>query len=267
MKRKKLWITIISIVASLIIIVTGGYFLTKLSSVSVEFRTRLNEGSRLESGILDKVKASGNFDYNSSVLFLDTKKSVDKIESEHPYIKVQQVIRKFPNKLMIYVTERIPKYRVKDNDLTNQWYILDDEFKVLECVTSGDVERDFKDVTVEIQYFKANAIEGEFINKSTEMNMINQIMSGVFGKTKDYFAISAINYDSESNVFYLTTKADMFEYENVCEIQIKGCTHLKEKAFMATSVFVEKDFEGIDIDLTKKVIVIADDEGCLIQNV
>ena len=267
MKRKKLWITIISIVASLIIIVTGGYFLTKLSSVSVEFRTRLSEGSKLEIGILDKVKKSGDFDYNASVLFLNTQKSVDKIESEHPYIKVQQVIRKFPNKLTVYVVERIPKYRVKDNDLSNKWYILDDEFKVLECVTSEDVERDFADITVEIQYFTANAVEGEFINKTTEMKLVNNIMSGVFGKTKDYFAISAINYESDTNVFYLTTKADLFEYENVCEIQIKGRTNLKDKAFKATSVFVEKDFEGIDIDLTKKVIIIADDDGCIIQNV
>ena len=44
-------------------------------------------------------------------------------------------------------------------------------------------------------------------------------------------------------------------------------TKLKDKAFKATSVFVEKNFEGIEIDLTKKVIIVADDDGCKIQNV
>lgn len=267
MKRKKLWITIISIVASFVALLTGGYFLTKLSSVSVEFRNRLNEGTRLETGILDKVKASGDFNYNSSVLLLNTKKSVEKIEKDHPYIKVQQVLRKFPNKLVVYVTERVPKYRVKDNDLTNKWYILDDEFKVLECVTTEDVNSEFNAITVEIGNFNINAVEGEFLNKPTDLLRLNEIMSGVYGKTKDYFAISKISYSAEDKMFYISTKADKFQYENVCEIQIKGLDNLKEKAFMATSVFVEKDFDGIAIDLTKKIIIYVDNDGCLIQNV
>ena len=69
----------------------------------------------------------------------------------------------------------------------------------------------------------------------------------------------------ESNV--ASFSHNKFKYENVCEIQIKGLDNLKEKAFMATSVFVEKDFDGIDIDLTKKIIIYVDNDGCVIQNV
>ena len=109
MKRKKLWIILISVIAGLIAFFTGGYFLTKLSSVSVEFRTRLGSETRLEEGILDRVKESGDFDYSASVLFLDTKENINNIEKKHPYVKVEQVIRKFPNKLCIYISERIPR--------------------------------------------------------------------------------------------------------------------------------------------------------------
>ena len=267
MKRKKLWIIILSIVAGIVAVITGGYFMTKLSSVSVEFRTRLGTETRLEEGIIDKVKNSGEFNYKASVLFLDTQKSVDKIEKEHPYVKVHQVLRKFPNKLCIYIEERIPKYRVKDTELSNKWYILDDEFKVLEFVTTDELNENFVDSTVEIQYFKASLGLGEFLKKDSELQRLNSIMAGVYGKTKDYFAVTAINYSADEDKFYLTTKSDDYEYSNTCEIQIVGSNNLTDKTFKAMTVFVEKNFEGIDIDLSKKIIIISDNDGCKIKNI
>ena len=55
-KRKKVWIVLLSIIAGFALIVTGTYFTTKLNTVNVEFRTRLEESeTRLASGILGKV--------------------------------------------------------------------------------------------------------------------------------------------------------------------------------------------------------------------
>ena len=98
-KKKKVWIILLSVVLGLFVVLGGTYFTTKLKTVNIEFRTRLDEGeTRLPSGILDKVKDSGEFNYKDSVLFMNTDKSIDKIEKTNPYVKVQQVIRKFPNK-------------------------------------------------------------------------------------------------------------------------------------------------------------------------
>lgn len=267
MKRKKLWIILASVIVGLIAVLIGGYFLTKLSSVSVEFRTMLGVETRLEEGILDKVKESGDFNYKTSVLFLDTQESVDKIEKEHPYVKVHQVLRKFPNKLCLYIEERIPKYRVKDTELSNKWYILDDEFKVLEIATTEEVNEDFATCTVEIQYFEVSSSAGEFLQKDLELAKLNSIMSGVYGKTKDYFAVTAINYSEDDDTFYLTTKSGDYEYTNSCEIQIVGSNNLTDKTFKAVSVFIDKNFDGIDIDLSKKIIIISDNNGCKIKNV
>ena len=267
MKRKKLWIILVSVMVGILAVFTGGYFLTKLSTVSVEFRTRLGSETRLEEGILDRVKESGDFDYSASVLFLDAKENIDNIEKKHPYVKVEQVIRKFPNKLCIYISERIPKYRVKDDDLLNAWYILDDEFKVLDCVTEEDDLELFLNNTVEIQYMKVNSSEGEFLESNSEFAKLNSIMSGVYGKTKDYFAITSINYSKESDTYYLSTKSSSFEYEDSCELQIVGSSNLTEKAFKVTTVFVEKNFDGMDIDLTKKNVIICDNDGCHIEYV
>lgn len=279
-KRKKLWITIASVLVGLFVVFLGGYFLTKLSSVSVEFRTRLGESeTRLEENILDKVKTSGDFNYKKSVLFLNTKDSIDKIEKENPYVKVTQVVRKFPNKLHIYISERVPKYRVQ-SETTSEWYILDEEFKVLECVTDTS---SFLDKTVEIQYFKHTAYVGEFIvDKSDDLTNLNTILSGVYGKTKDYFAVKAINYSSEDNTFFLTMKNGLVDednssslnYEAGCEIRIEGLNNLKQKAYNATAVYTGDKFtnsNGSEIDITKlnlalKTYIIINDYGCNIRN-
>ena len=271
MKRKKLWIVLVSVIVGIAAVFTGGYFLTKLSSVSVEFRTRLSSSeTRLEEGVLENVKASGEFDYNASILFLNTDESISKIEKENPYIKVQQLIRKFPNKLYIYISERIPKYRVKDSKLSNKWYILDDEFKVLECVISGgELESKFLNNTVELKHVAIDAVAGEFLDQDLELSRLNEIMSGVYGKTKDYFAVTSINYIEDEGKYVLQTKSGNYDYESDCEIQLVGLINLKNKSFQAVSVYVEKNFDGIVegvIDLSQKLVIVVSDEGCKIKN-
>lgn len=271
MKRKKLWIILVSVIVGIVALLTGGYFLTKLSSVSIEFRTRLAaDETRLEEAVLDKVKLSGEFDYSSSILFLNTDESVQKIERDNPYVKVQQVIRKFPNKLHVYISERIPKYRVQDSKLSNKWCILDEEFKVLEIVTNEEIASEFGECTIELKHFKAELNAGEFLDKPHELLRLNNIMTGVYGKTQDYFAITAIDYVESDNTYILSTKSGNFGYESDCEIQIVGINDLTNKTFKAVSVYVEKSFEGIGegvIDLSRKLVIISSDEGCKIKNV
>lgn len=279
-KRKKIWITISCVILGLIAVILSGYFLTKLSSVSVEFRTRLGENeTRLEENILDKVKASGDFNYKKSILFLNTKASIDKIEKENPYVKVTQVVRKFPNKLHVYISEREPKYRVKSEVSSSEWFILDNDFKVLDCVSDTSL---FLDNTVEIEYFKIKAYVGDFIENNQEKENLNNILSGVYGKTKDYFAVKSINFSSENNTFYLTMKnglvneedSSSLNYAGGCEIQIEGLSNLKEKAYSATSVYTGDKFtnsDGSEIDikklnLTLKTYIIINDYGCKIKN-
>ncbi len=254
----------------IVLVITGGYFLTKLSSVSIEFRTRLSATeTRLEEGVLDKVKLSGEFNYKSSILFLNTDEGIQKIEKENPYVKVQQVIRKFPNKLHVYISERIPKYRVQDPKLSNKWCILDEEFKVLECVTTEELSSEFVNCTIELKHFKSDLSAGEFLGKEHELSRLNNIMAGVYGKTQDFFAITAIDYVEDTNTYILSTKSGNYGYESDCEIQIVGVNDLKNKTFLATSVYVAKNFEGIGegvLDLTQKLVIISSDEGCKIKN-
>lgn len=262
MKRKKLWITLACTVLGIFVLCLGVHFLTRLTTVSVDFRTRLVDETRLETGILDKVKKDGEFNYKKSVLFTNTKESVEKIEKANPYIKVDQVIRKFPNKICVYVLERIPKYRMESSSSAGQWYILDDEFKVLEIVSESELDtNNFRSNTVEIKYLKATKTSvGDFINSNTELTKLNDITAGVYGKTEEFFAVMSIDFNTETNTFALTMRATDLDYNGGCVIKLVGLNDLKNKAFKATSAYVDKSFENIN--LNEKVIIISDDEGC-----
>lgn len=262
MKRKKLWITLACVVVGIIVVCLGVHFLTRLSTVSVDFRTRLTDETRLESGILDKVKEDGEFNYKKSVLFTNTKESVEKIEKANPYVKVEQVVRKFPNKIHIYITERVPRYRMESSTSSGQWYILDNEFKILEIVSEDDLDsKKFRGKTVEISYLKATKSNvGEFISSNTELTRLNDITAGVYGKTQDYFAVTSIDFNTETNTFLLTMRATDLSYNGGCVIKIVGLNNLKEKVFKATSAYVDKSLA--DMNLNDKVIIISDDDGC-----
>ena len=66
MKRKRFWIWFTSICLGIVLLCTGTFLLTRLSTVNVEFRTKLGVAdTRLAEGITDKIKTSGEFDYGA----------------------------------------------------------------------------------------------------------------------------------------------------------------------------------------------------------
>ena len=52
-----------------------------------------------------------------------------KIEKAFPFVKVEKMVRRFPDKMTIYVSGRIPEVVVKDSEVLNKWYVLDIEKK------------------------------------------------------------------------------------------------------------------------------------------
>ena len=269
-KRKKVWIVLLSVVFGLFVLIAGTYFTTKLRTVNIEFRTRLGEAeTRLPSGILDTVKDSAEFNYKDSVLFMDVESSISKIEKSNPYVKVTDVRRKFPNKLTVYISERIPKFRIVDGDDLDSWIILDEDFKVLEKITNAELlNQELDEKTVEIKYFSEKIEVGEFLPMGVERDNLNAILTGVYGRTKDYFAVRSIDYSSDTNTFYITMRMSVekedgtIEYQGGCVIEIEGDNDLSERSLEATCFYVG-DYKDkmADISLTEKVTIISNKYG------
>lgn len=274
MKKKKLWIILTSVVLSIVCIFGGLYFTTKLSNVSVELRSRLSETeSRLPANITDIVKDSAEFNYKDSVLIMNTKKNIDKIEKMNPYVKVNQVIRKFPNKLYVYISERIPKYRIEDSENAGNWLILDEDFKILQRIENEDmIAEGLDDKTVNLEFISSKLNPGSFLDLSTEKTNLNEILTGVYGRTRDYFAVRSIDYLNEDNTFYLTMRTSVEGEEGVitynagCIIQIKAVGNIRTKSFNATCVYAGDGNQVQDKDLSRKVIIISEEDGCIVKN-
>lgn len=263
MKRKRFWIWFCSIVLSIALLFTGAVLLTRLSTVSVLFRFRLSEQeTRIGEGAYERIESSAEFDYGKCLLFASFEENIANIEKANPYIKVEQILRKFPNKLNVYVSERLPRYRVKDKEVENKWYILDVEFKVLDVI--DDIENsEFKDETAEIEHITASAHVGDFLNFKEDAQNLSLILSGVYGRTKDYTVIDSINYNKDLNTFYISMKTNKDgDYEAGCVMQIEGSTNLKDKVFVATCCYAKDDIENNgSIDLSKRVTIIVSEEN------
>ena len=259
MKRKRFWIVFTSVVLGIVLILTGTFLLTRLKTVNVEFRTKLSaEETRLAEGITEKIKTSGEFDYGACLLFANFDESITKIEKANPYVKVEQIMRKFPNKLHIYVSEREPKYRIKDKEIETKWYILDIEFKVLEVVDDID-NSSLKNETVELEHISETLYVGDFLANETERTYMSNILAGVYGRTKDITIISSIKHSAEENKFYISMKANKDgEFTNGCVMQIEGTDKLTEKVHAATCAYCKDDYTDGSVDLSQKVIVIVE---------
>ncbi len=260
MKRKRFWIWFTSIFVGIVLLCTGTFLLTRLSTVNVEFRSKLGVAdTRLAEGITEKIKTSGEFDYGACLLFANFDESIQKIEKANPYVKVEQILRKFPNKLNVYVSERVPRYRIQDKEVATKWYILDVEFKVLEVVDDLD-SSSLKAETIEIEHIKESLFVGNFLNNNAEMQNMSQVISGVYGRTKDCTVVSSVKHDAQTDTYYISMKANKDgDYEKGCVMQIEGTNNLKDKVYAATCCYCKDNTaDGESIDMSKKVIIIVD---------
>ena len=263
MKRKKLWIVLGSIIASILAVCVVFALVFRLKTVDVEFRAKA-ENTNLEEGVLEKVKDTGEFDFGGNILFMDFNKNIQKIEKSNPFIKVEQVVRYFPNIVRVYISERVPRYRVlSDEENTKKWYILDEDFKILDKVSEADLT--MKKVCGDSSYFiqtteitketitlKETAVIGEFVDSEIKSFMY-QITSGIYGKTKDTTAVRSIDYSKVTNTFSLTMRNESYADQHGTNIVIEGSEDLYDKAIAAAVCFVEGQNPNEEVPDDKRI--------------
>ncbi len=243
-KRKKFWLTF-SIICTCIVCVLVIFSLAfRLKTVDVEIRARaVGSQSKLPDGIINKVLASGEFKTGKNILFYNTADNVKKIEKANPYVKVEQVIKYFPNKLRVYISERTMKYRVQDTQ-EEFWYILDEDFKVLEIV-NFDYISDYVDKTFEISNKNLNISSkvGDFVDNNQIKVLAMQIAEGIYGRTKDIGKVSLVEMNFSGETFSAEIR---MKYRNVL-IKVIGNDDLAIKVFRAVSAIYDDQMQEIDI--------------------
>lgn len=254
-RRKKIFIIIGSVVLTLVMVCSIFAIMFRLKTVNVEFRSRA-VNTNLPAEIQERVFETGEFSIGKNIVFMNFEENIQKIEKNNPFVKVEQIIRKFPNKATIYISERIPKYRVKeDSKQSNSWYILDEDFKILDKVSDDELK--IKKVSGNLTYFKQTTeilketltlkseIIGEFVTTANEIKEImSKISAGVYAKTKDSTVIRSVNYSKEKNQIEIVLRNQGLDDENGCMILISGKSDIYEKVLAGTIVHLSNNEEN-----------------------
>ena len=161
MKTKRL-IAIFIILAIVTLIVILGSVVFTVQSVSVDFLTTRIYSQNITD---EEIISTANIPYSKSVFTLEKEVYAQALEKQYPYLKVESIETKFPNKISIHLSEREPLYAININD-TGDYAILDKELKVLQLSTSDFSLFLINIIIVDLHTacVKDNFIRGEFVN-------------------------------------------------------------------------------------------------------
>ena len=208
MEKKKKRLIIVSIIAgTLVLLVLLSSAIFKIKSVSIEYQTTLN---LLSVEDLNKMVEESEIPYGKSIFFSSLDENIREMEESQPYIKVNKIERKFPNSLVVLVSERVPVVKV---ETTSGTYILDSDLKVLNIATnlnefnSQTGENDLPKLVISEDFNKkvASHKKGEFVEDATVQKYVDAFYRGAVspGKEDKSVAISLIHTIEEIKVGYV----------------------------------------------------------------
>lgn len=143
----------------IVIFVILSFTLFSLRTIELDYRTNKTYITATDEEIIE----SGEIKMGGSVFFCNKNKYIEKIESKNPYIKVINIETVFPSKFVIHVAERQEIFAIEHND---QFYITDDEFKVLK-ITDSYISDQTNAILLEgLQVADENYAVGQFMNVS-----------------------------------------------------------------------------------------------------
>ena len=241
MKKRK--IIVACCIIGIIVIVAGVFAaMFNLQHISVEIRKNPEiveqYGKNVESSIIE----CGDFPYGSNTLFSSYVKNQDRIEKEFPFIKVEKMVRRFPDKMTIYISGRVPEVIVKDNSKVNTYYVLDIDMKVLAVIGNDELDdKLYKNLPILTGSSIKNMNSGEFLTRNNETSVIVSILDGIYAKDQTESSVmSDITIDLSKEKYIITLKDSNVKG---AVIEINGNDNLKEKVFAAYSLYkiVEND--------------------------
>ncbi len=209
--KKKYVVIAISVIIIALIVACGQMFTVRHVSVVFYNKTGLAD----EAGVLKATGLSGR----NNIFNVQETELKKNIASAYPdnSIEVTQIERKFPNKIVIYVKERLPifKIRVYTNDGVDRFVPTDKDFQ------RGTVQAE-EDITLTLIDVRGFGVYETFDVK--ECNQLRALVSALLATSLEEealpYLISSISFsdDGYMNVIFRETGAMMSVYaENVAE--------------------------------------------------
>ena len=176
MDKRVLTLIIIFAVIALALILCATVFL--LRHIEVGYTTSGEENILSK----DKIIAASGLKINKNVLFIKEKQIIANIQAKYPQVKVTNVERVFPNKVIIYVTVRVPILAVKAGE---KYALLDREMFVTDLVDETELknkseEYGYEFLTVDFTLPSDKAVVGKQVSAdvSKELCVVQNVIAG-----------------------------------------------------------------------------------------
>lgn len=247
MKKRRI-IVICCIVAVLIILIGTMSALFNLKHVSVEILKNPSVLEAYGANFAEDVEKSADFNYGSNMLFTTYKHNQENIEKEFPFVKVEKMVRRFPNKMTIYVSGRIPEVIVTDSESANKWYVLDIEMKVVDVLSSeSEIGTDlYRNLPIVTGAGMENLQEGDFVLGGENTKCLIGVLDGIYGKDQAPSSVmSDITIDLSGKNIQITLRDR--SNERGAKILISGFGDIKEKVYAAYYLY-DTTFDTDDLN-------------------
>ncbi len=208
MKGKKIFIIgLVAIFIAVFVLTVSA--VTRINDIEVNY---LYSSSMLDrDSVTQSLLEASGIKKGGSILKSSKDEAIRNIESSIPYIKVVNIEKKFPGKIIISVSERIKLLAFKIQG-TQNYAIIDNEGVVLEISSSFDNYILAKDVEVaKPENDNGQALIGKTIEKSNKIDIILKI----FENLRRISFSGETRYDSEICVGFFKTIEFMENSNNI----------------------------------------------------
>lgn len=223
MKKKR--VIALSIVLGIIVVaIIFCCTVFRLNRIDIEFISQTEASFDVtKQQILD----AGNFKMGSNLLFTKYDENIANIEKQCANLKVVKIVKKFPNKMSVYVREREGQLRIKDNE--GYYYIFDEEMKVINITATYDDYKDYCECDFEGFELPNDLQLGDFLTsgevKDKMLGLVNSIYSA--GRTPMSIMSNILfEYDAAVRDYVYT-----FNFKTGAKVRITGEQNVSERAF------------------------------------
>ena len=241
MKGNARIIVFVGIVLIILLIVLLNMTVFTVKDVSV-----LNE---VESQFIDadKILLDSGIKLGTNIFALSERKTSERIELANSYLEVVAIERKFPNKVIIHVSVRIPLMAIKIKD-SDSYAVVDGSLKILERVdsTSSLYQTCTKVEGIEVTNFEI----GNFLDKkntyNARLNAIsyvaeNEMLNGI--AFMNFF--ESISFNSENDVAMVKLRSGVticlkgeYDAESKFRYALELYRHFGEQSFKRNSGYI-----------------------------
>ena len=233
MKKKNIiaWSIVVGVILAIGVICAMVFTLSKIdfqltAQISIPERSRLFLEGQTVSSVQQNMLSSAEFNKGGNLLFMKFDNEIQNIEQANPYVKVEKIVRRFPNKITVYYSEREAVALLPVQNVEKAYFVVDTDLKILDYVTKSS-DKFYNQAQSEytlpiINYFgysvPMEAKVGQTVINDSLKNHLQTFVSGAFSANGSAIALYEDIMGFATNVeYYLEQNED-----NRCKYTVKA---------------------------------------------